>query len=164
MRGMKADPQPQHAWLTRLVGQWTYEGEGACADGETPSRFSGEETVRALGDIWVIGEGRGEIPGGGTATTLLTLGYDPQKASFVGTWVGSMMTHLWVYHRGTLDAAGKVLTLESEGPDMLGGTGTANYRDVVEIESDGERLMRAFAQTPDGEWRPLMTARYRRIG
>ena len=44
------------------------------------------------------------MPGGGTATTMMTLGDDPQKKRFVGTWVGSMMTYLSVYD-GELDAA-----------------------------------------------------------
>ena len=34
---------------------------------------------------------------------IMTLGYDPQKKRFVGTLIGSMMTHLWVYD-GALDA------------------------------------------------------------
>ena len=59
------------------------------------------------------------MPGGGPATTLMTLGYDPEKKRFVGTWIGSMMTHLWIYD-GALDAAGKVLTLDAEGPSFAG--------------------------------------------
>jgi hypothetical protein len=35
------------------------------------------------------------MPGGGAATMFLTLGYDPQRERYVGTWIGSMMTHLW---------------------------------------------------------------------
>ena len=48
----------------------------------------------------------------------MTLGYDPVQKRFVGTFIGSMMTHMWIYN-GTLDAAGKVLTLDTEGPGLL---------------------------------------------
>lgn len=51
-------------------------------------------------------EGLGEMPGGGIATTMMTLGYDPARKWFVGTFIGSMMTHMWVY-------AGTVLTLDT---------------------------------------------------
>jgi hypothetical protein len=43
------------------------------------------------------------VPGGGLARMLMTLGYNPQTRRYTGTWVGSMMTHLWVYD-GWLDA------------------------------------------------------------
>ena len=37
------------------------------------------------------------MPDGGPATMIMTLGYDPAKKRFVGTFIGSMMTNLWVY-------------------------------------------------------------------
>jgi uncharacterized protein DUF1579 len=48
----------------------------------------------------------------------MTLGYDPEKKQYVGTWVGSMMSYLWVYD-GSLDAEEKVLTLNAEGPSCF---------------------------------------------
>ena len=33
-----------------------------------------------------------------------TLGYDPAKKKYVGTFIASVMTHLWIYS-GSLDAA-----------------------------------------------------------
>lgn len=56
------------------------------------------------------------MPGCGRTTTLMTLGYDPQKQRYVRTWIGSMMTYLWVYDGGELDLAETVLRLNSEGP------------------------------------------------
>ena len=55
------------------------------------------------------------MPDGTPATTQITLGYDPAKKRFVGTWLGSMMTHLWIYD-GELSADERTLTLSSEGP------------------------------------------------
>jgi hypothetical protein len=159
---MKAEPQQEHAWLDRLVGDWTYEAECSMGPGQAPSRATGTHRVRSLGGLWVVGEGQGEMPGcGETATTLLTLGYDPQRKRFVGTWVGSMMTHLWVYD-GALDAAGKVLTLDAEGPSFTGDGTTAKYQDVIEIEGDDHHILSSRCLGDDGEWRTFMTAHYRR--
>lgn len=159
---MKTEPQKQHAWLQKLVGEWTYEGEAMAEPGKPPERFKGTETVRALGDLWIQGESKGEMPGGEPATMVITLGYDPAKQRFVGTWVGSMMSHLWVYE-GELDATGKVLTLNSEGPSMAGDGSIQKYQDVIRVESDDHRILTSRAPGPDGKWNEFMTAHYRRV-
>ncbi|MDQ3185815.1 MAG: DUF1579 domain-containing protein [Pseudomonadota bacterium] len=158
---MKTEPQKEHEWLRTLVGEWTYETECSMEPGKPPEKFSGSETVRSLGDLWILCEGRGEMPGGGMATTLMTLGYDPQKKQYVGTWVGSMMTHLWVY-AVSLDAEKKVLTLNSEGPDCMEETKLAKYRDVIEVKNQDHRTLTPYMLGDDGEWRLMMTANYRR--
>jgi hypothetical protein len=91
---MEAKPQKEHQWLQKLVGEWEFEGKAAMGPGQPPAKFTGTESVRSLGGLWFLGEGQGETPGGGAATTMLMLGYDPQKNRYVGTWIGSMMTHL----------------------------------------------------------------------
>jgi hypothetical protein len=117
--------------------------------------------VRSVGGLWVVAEGSGEMPGGGPATTLITLGYDPQKQRFVGTFVGSMMTHLWIYE-GALDPAANVLTLDAEGPSFSGDGTMAAYQDIVEIRSDDHRVLRSRVRGPDGTWNEFMTGHYRR--
>lgn len=101
------------------------------------------------------------MPGGGTATSVMTLGYDPQKKGYLGTWIGSMMTHLWIY-AGALDAAEKVLTLDTEGPDMTAEGKLMKFKDVIEFKSDGHRLLTSHMLVTTGEWHHFMTARYRR--
>ena len=91
------------------------------------------------------------MPDGGPATTLMTLGYDPQTKRVVGTWVGSMMTHMWVYD-AELDPAGKVLALNSEGPSMEDDGTTSRYQDVIEFKSDDHRVLTARVQGADGQW------------
>ena len=49
-----------------------------------------------------------------------TLGYDPQKKKWVGTWVDSMSPSMFVMEGG-YDAAGKVLTMHCRGPHMATG-------------------------------------------
>lgn len=158
---MKAEPQEEHRWLHKLVGEWTYETAEPTKSGQPSTKVTGTESVRSLGGIWVLAEGEGEMPGGGPATTLMTLGYDPAKKRFVGTWIGSMMTHLWVYD-GELDADQSVLTLNSEGPSMSDDGTMARYRDVIEFKSDDHRVLTASVLGDDGKWQPFMTMAYRR--
>jgi hypothetical protein len=156
-----ATPQQQHRWLQKFVGEWTYVTEAPGKPGEAPTRITGTESVRALGELWILAEGHGEMPGHGPATTLMTLGYDPAKQRVVGTWVGSMATHMWVYD-GELDPAGNVLALHSEGPSMEDDGTTSHYQDVIEFKSDGHRVMTAQVQGGDGQWQSFMTMEYRR--
>jgi hypothetical protein len=158
---MKAEPQKEHKWLEKLVGEWTYESEMSAEPDKPPEKLTGTETVRSVGGLWVVAEGRGEMPGGGTAIMLVTLGYDPQKKQFVGTWVGSMMTHMWIYN-GTLDESERVLTLNSEGPDFSAEGKTAKFKDVIELQGDDRRTLKGHMMGADGAWMHLVTMNYRR--
>jgi len=157
----RAEPQKEHQWLTKLVGEWTTEGEASLGPDQPPHKSTGIEKVRSLGGLWYVAEGEGEMPGGGAETTMMTLGYDPQRRRYIGTWIGSMMTHLWVYD-GELDAAERVLTLYAEGPSMTGDGSMARYKDVIEFESDDHRVLTSHIETPDGGWQHFMTAHYRK--
>lgn len=159
---MNTEPHAMHRWLQQLLGDWTSTSDCDMGPGQSAEKGSGTEHVRALGDLWVVMEGAGSLPGGGgEALMQMTLGYDPEKNVFLGTWVGSMMTHMWVY-RGTLDADQKVLTLETEGPSFKGDGKTARYRDVITIKSATERTLTSFGEQPDGSWKQFMQARYLR--
>ncbi len=158
---MFAKPQAEHRWLQRLVGEWTYEIEASMGPEGPVERSTGTESVRSLGELWVLAEGRGEMPGRHAATTLMTLSYDAERGHFVGTFIASMMTYRWVY-TGTLDAEGRVLTLEADGPSMTGNGGLAKYRDIIEIKSDDHRVMSSHVLGDDGTWHPFMTMTLRR--
>jgi hypothetical protein len=158
---MHEDPKKEHEWLKQLVGEWTYEHEASMGPGEPPVKCVGTESVRAVGDLWVVCEGRGEMPNGGVATTIMTLGYDAAKQRYAGTFIGSMMTHLWVYD-GQLEAGGSVLTLDTEGPTFTGDGKTAKYRDSIEVQGAGHRTLTSRVLGDDGRWTAFMTARYRR--
>jgi hypothetical protein len=158
---MNIEPQKEHEWLQRLAGDWTCEGEATMEPGKPPVKWTTTDTVRPLGSVWIVVESQGEMPGGGAATTMMTLGYDQQKKRFVGTFIGSMMTNLWVYDGG-LDASGKVLTLDTEGPIMGAEGKMTKYKDVIEIKTDDHRLMTSEMLGEDGQWHRFMTATYRR--
>jgi len=98
---------------------------------------------------------------GMVATTMMTLGYSLQQQRFVGTWMGSMMTHLWLYN-GELDAAERVLILHSEGPSMTSEGQMAQYKDVIEFKHPDHRVLTSFCRGDDGQWQQFMTANYHR--
>ena len=157
---MAAEPTKEHQWLQQLVGDWESEMECVMVPDQPPMKSKGTESVRSLGGLWTLGEGKGEMPDGSAMTSIITLGFDPAKQRFVGTFVASMMTHMWSYE-GTLDSSGKTLTLDTEGPSMT-GAGMVAYQDIVTLESPDHRILRSQMKGADGQWIPFMTAHYRR--
>ena len=159
---MAAEPTRQHEWLQQLVGEWTAEMECIMGPDQPPMQSTGRETVRSMGGMWTLGEGEGEGPDGTKMSSLMTLGFDPQTQRYVGTFIASMMTHMWRYE-GTLDETGKVLTLDTTGPSVT-GDGMVPYQDIITIESPDHRILTSRMRGPDGEWTEFMTAHYRRVG
>ena len=158
---MNPEPRDEHRWLSRLVGEWAFES-APCGGAEQPeTKVAGTESVQPLGELWVHGRSSSAMPGGGAAQMMITLGFDPDTKRFVGTWVGSMMTKMWVYE-GELDAAGKVLTLGSTGPAFDGSGRTARYQDIITIEDADRRTLTSRVQGDDGQWTEFMKAHYRR--
>jgi hypothetical protein len=158
---MKTESRKELQWLQQLVGEWTFEGEATMAPGQSPEKFTGSETVRSMGEVWFLAEGQTEMSNYGPATMMMTLGYDPEKERYVGTWIGSMMTHLVVYD-GALDADGRTLTLDTEGPPMTTEGTMTKLRDVIEVKSDDHRVLTSHGLGEDGQWHQFMTASYRR--
>ena len=157
---MKSEPQREHRWLDKLLGDWTYETECIMGPDQVSMKTAGRETVRSLGGLWVICEAEGSLPDGAISQTVITLGYDPAKKRFLGTFVASMMSSLWVYD-GALDESERLLTLDCEGPSFS-GEGISKYQDIVECVSNDHRIMRSQLLGPDGKWIQFMVAHYRR--
>lgn len=157
---MEIRPQKEHQRLRKFLGEWTYEGSVSLEPGQPPERFTGTESARSFGDLWIIVEGQVDMPGMGSARTSLALGYDTKRNRFVGSYIMSVMSNLWVYE-GSLDAAEKILTLETEGPGMTEER-TSRFRDVYEFRSDDHRVLTSHMLGDDGTWREFSRAEYRR--
>ncbi len=127
---------------------------------QPPMKSTMVTTMRKLGELWIVGEMVGETPGGTHATSIISLGFDPAKARFVGSFISSMMTHLWPYD-GTLDEAKKVLTLDSLGPGFTGAT-DCQYQDIIEVFGPGHYQMRSQTLMESGEWYQFMVADFRK--
>lgn len=152
------DRRERH-WLRRLAGDWNVEAPSQDGAGT----IKGRESARLLGDQWVLLEGHSQMPDGSIHASVMTLGFDPARDRVVGSWIGSMMSHLWVYEGG-LDAAGTALTLATRGPAMDGGGATADYEDIIAFEGEDTRILTSRQRQPDGTWRELFRVRYMREG
>lgn len=153
------DIQREHRWLQQLIGEWTYETE---AEGTSEKKATGTEVVKPIGEYWIVAEGQGEMHcQKGLTTTVMSLGYDSKQQKVVGTWMGSMMSYLWSYE-GELDANEKVLTLNSEGPDMTIKGKLTHYKDIIELKSADFRVMSSYVLDNDGQWQKFMVVNYRR--
>jgi len=153
-------PEKEHAWLQQFVGEWTFEAECSMGPDQQPMKNTGTERVRSLGGFWIVGEGSAEMMGQ-KMSTLLTLGYDTQRKKYVGSWVDSMTSFMWAY-TGTVDAAGKTLTLETEGPNFMEAGKTCKFREVLEIKGKNSKMHTASMLGDDGKWTTFMTAKYQR--
>jgi len=153
-------PTPQasdeHRWLHRMIGRWTATPGQGCPGGQ-----SWTEEVRAVGDIWVVAEASGEGPDGTPMATIVQLGHDPDKGRYVGTWIGSMMNHMWLY-TGQVDKSGNRLVLDCEGPDCADPSRTARYQDIVAFFDEDHRALISRMEGDDGEWREIMRVDYHR--
>jgi hypothetical protein len=152
-------PQTEHKWLTQLVGEWDTEGE-MNVPGSVPIKSTGTDTVRMLGGFWLVSDVKGDVMGT-SVEARLTLGYDPKKKKYVGTWIDSMTNFMWNYE-GSVDDTGKILTLNTEGPGFQGGDKLTKFKEVIEIKNKDERTFTSSMQGADGKWTQLMSVKYRR--
>ena len=157
---MKAELTKEHEWLSKLVGEWTWEMTAEVEPGQGPVTFRGTEHVRSLGGAWVLLEGAGPM-GDSPHASVMTLGYDPARGKYVGTFVGSSMTYLWTYE-GALDETGTKLVLDCEGPSFENVGQMARYQDTVELMGDDRRALSSVFLAGDGTWKPVMRMDYRR--
>ena len=155
-----AKPTDQHKWLHQLVGDWDVTIEAMGEAGGEGQKMESSESVRKLGELWVIGEGKATF-GGTEFRSMITLGFDPAEKAFVGSWIDTVQTHMWTY-RGKLDEQKKVLTLEAKGPSFTNPGTMADYRDVIEMKSPDHRTLTSSVRGEDGEWVTFMRADYRR--
>ncbi len=156
---MFAKPQSEHKWLEQLIGNWTFEHNCQMPDG-SQATTRGAMTCRSLGGMWLICESSGQSPDGGAWSSIMTLGFDPAQSQYVGTFIGSMMANIWPY-RGVLDATGKRLPLDSEGPAFV-GTGTCKYRDTIAIIDNDHWLFTSEFQSDEGKWVQFMSGKHAR--
>jgi hypothetical protein len=153
-------PEKEHQWLQKFVGEWTTISKGSMGPDQPPMECSGTIESRMIGDFWVVNEMQGN-PQGIPMRGLQTIGYDPVKKKYIGTWVDSMMNHMWMYE-GSVDASGNKLTLEAEGPSFMGDGKVTKYRDAYEFKTPDHIIVSSSMLGEDGKWITFMTGESKR--
>jgi hypothetical protein len=148
-------PEKEHQWLEKFVGQWATTSKGSMGPDSPPMECNGTIESRMIGEYWVVNEMQ-STPQGIPMQGLQTIGYDPAKKKYVGTWVDSMVNHLWLYE-GTVDESGKKLTLEAEGPNLLADGKLTRFRDAYEFKTPDHILVTSSMLGEDGQWITFMT-------
>ena len=149
-------PVKEHEWLAQLTGEWESTMKCNAEPGKPPVEGKSSEKARMLGGFWVVSEGEGEMMGG-KFSSILTLGYDPEKKKFISTWVDSMTSTLWSY-TGSLDEATNTLTLETEGPNPMEPGKTCKFKEVIVLKDKDHKTFTSNIQGADGKWTEMMTA------
>jgi hypothetical protein len=154
-----AQPGPEHAFLKKDVGTWDATVEMNGPPG-TPAMVSkGTETISVgLGGLWQISEFKADM-GGAPFEGRGTVGYDPAKKKYVGSWIDSMTAGLSLVE-ATYDPAKKTMTGWVEGPDPSGKV--TKTKEVTEWKDDDTRIFTMLMTAPDGKEYPLMKITYKR--
>ncbi len=148
-------PVEQHQWLHHFVGDWDTLQEGSAGPDQPPMKCKGTMKSQMLGEFWVVNELQGDMMGT-PMKGIQTIGYDEDKKKYVGTWVDSMMNHMWNYE-GSVDSTGKILTLEAEGPNFMVPGKKTKFRDAYEVKSEGLIVATSSMLGEDGKWIVFMT-------
>jgi hypothetical protein len=149
----------EHQWLLQLIGDWEFENECFMGPDQPASKSTGQQSTRALGSLWTIGEMEGPGPDNQPMRSVITLGFDPNRGSFVGSFVASCMTYQWLYI-GSLDATHRILTLNAEGPSFSGDGSMTKYQDIIELVDSNTYLFSSQFQDAEGKWFKFMNGKY----
>lgn len=159
MPGM-TQPTEQHKMLEQFAGEWTCTSDCVMPGQSEPIHIEGKETCRMIGGLWMVASGKSEVGGEG-GESLITVGYDVKKQSYVGTFVCSGQDNMWQY-KGRFDDTGKKLILETSGPSMTEPGKTANYQEVLTTVDADHKTFTSSIQGPDGQWTQLIEVKYER--
>ncbi|MFO0814365.1 MAG: DUF1579 domain-containing protein [Gemmatales bacterium] len=157
--GPGAPPGKEQVWLKQFVGEWETSAEAIMAPGQPSMKCTGTASNRMLGN-WMVSETKTTAMGS-TVTGLQTIGYHLDSKKFVGTWIDSMNNHLWHY-KGSLDATGKILTLDAEGPNFTQPGKMSSFQDIYEFKSADHYIITSKIKGDDGKWITFMTGDVKR--
>jgi len=152
-------PAKEHELLAQFAGEWESTAKTVPAPGQEPMVCTGMENAKMVGGFWLVGQGEGEMMGQKMAS-LLTIGFDPKTKKYVGTFVCSMDSTMWKYE-GAMDATGKKLTLETEGPSPVDGKLT-KFREVLELVDQDHKTFTSYMVDDQGKETKFVVMEYRR--
>ena len=155
-----ATPSPEHEKLQSKIGVWDVDCFYSMNLPE-PVQAKGRETIEALGAFWTVGRFEVELHGS-SILGRSTLGWDPHKLAYIGTWMDSA-TPFFYYFEGHFDEAGTVLKLEGDNTDPI-SKNLVLYRSEEEYSDNDHRVLSLFVESKPGFETQLLRYEYTRIG
>lgn len=150
-------PGEHHQVLARLAGTWTTASKSWMGPGE-PTVSAGSVEAKLILDGRFLEEHFTSTMLGKPMSGMGMLGYDNGKKKFVATWLDSMSTGIG-RGEGTLDAAGKVLTMHWTATSS--STGKPAGRKVIQrLESDSRRVSEFYEKGADGKEKKILEIVY----
>lgn len=144
-------PTANHEWLQRFVGEWESEVRVYMNPEAPPMKVTVHESFRSIGGFWVAGEMRGRMEGMPAFEGVYTIGYDPERRKYIGTWIESTTENLRMYE-GSLEEDGRVLIMETEGPCPMRAGAMTRFRERTEFHTDEHRVITSSILDDNGEW------------
>ena len=136
----------EHELLASTCGTWNVDCTYFMDPSQPPMKTKAVETVEPVGAYWTVSHFKSDMMGAPFAGRA-TMGYDTRRKTWVGTWIDSMSTHLFVME-GTLDDDG-TLEMRCEGPCMVTGNPTT-FRGVHKNVGGDSQSFDFFTTMPDG--------------
>jgi hypothetical protein len=153
-------PGRQHEFLKQFEGTWDAAAKFQGEPGKPMMESKGVETATlGLGGFWLTYEYKGEMMGA-PFTGHGTMGYDQQKQKYVGTWIDSMKSGLFI-SEGTGDEHGKVFTMIAQGYCDAEGK-SITMKQVSEIKDHDHWTLTFLSPNPDGKETVMGTIEYTR--
>lgn len=144
--------------LRRDVGVWDCEVKFYPDPNGQPVVSKAVESNHMVGDVWVVGDFRGEMAGT-TFHGSSQMGYDPKKRKYVGSWIDSASPYP-TQMEGTYDASMKILSIVGLGKDPNGMP--MKMKLVVTYREDDSRSMTMYVGAGADEWLRMMEVDYRK--
>jgi hypothetical protein len=153
-------PTKEHEGLKEGAGTWNWVGKFRMAPDRPEVEVKGVETCTMLGGFWLVFDIKTDNFMGMPWHGHGTLGYDPGKKKYLGTFIDSMSSDRML-GEGTMDAAGKVLTMIWEGKDHETGK-VAKMRETYETKDKDNAFMTMYKTGADGKEEVAFTITYTR--
>jgi Protein of unknown function (DUF1579) len=153
-------PDEHHALLGAFVGEWTAHSVFQMSPDAPPMESTGSETNEMIfGGRYLATHHQGDFMGA-PFEGRGAMGYDKVQKKYVGVWIDSMSTMIYV-ESGQYDAASRSFTMESAFTDPTGKK--VKGRHVYTVVSDTERKLDFYeAEAGSDEWHKSGTITYTR--
>lgn len=145
---MMMEPTEHHKLLAKAVGTWDADMTMWMAgpDGEA-TKTKGTETVEMFGEFWSVGQLKYDFMGM-PVTGRSTIGYDPAKNKFVGTWIDTTSAFA-AQMSGDYDKETKTFTYMGEMPGPDGNT--SPFKIIERHTDDDNKTFEMHMQSPGSD-------------